>query len=235
MKYLRSLILICALLMVAPVAMAEDSAPRFGKVAESIEAGAYVYIKLEEQGVWIAANNFPVSVGDSIQYSGGAEMRDFHSKTLERTFESIFFVQNAFVVGENEGKMRAAAAARKAAGMTTKPAPVPAPELGEIMPLKEGRTIADIFAEYAQLNDQEVKVNARVIKVSKNILGKNWITLQDGTGTAPDHKLVATSKEIPSKGDVVIVTGTVRTDIDIGSGYKYKVLLEEAMFSPGLE
>ena len=239
MKFLNLLILTSVLIFNTPETIASEagpgSGPEFGTVAESIQAGGYVYIKLEEQGIWIAANNFPVSVGDSIQYSGGAEMRDFHSKTLERTFESVFFVQNAFVVGENEGKMRSAAADRKAAGMTTKPALAPAPELGEIMPLKEGKTIADVFAEYASLKDQEVKVNARVIKVSKNILGKNWITLQDGTGTAPDHKLVATTKETPSKGDLVIVTGIVKTDIDIGSGYKYKVLLEEARFSAGLE
>ena len=151
MKILKALILICTLLIVAPVAMAADSAPQFGKVAESIEAGAYVYIKLEEQGIWIAANNFPVSVGDSIQYSGGAEMRDFHSKTLERTFESVFFVQNAFVVGENEGKMRSAAADRKAAGMTTKPALAQAPELGEIKPLKEGKNHCRYICRICQL------------------------------------------------------------------------------------
>lgn len=239
MKFLNLLILTGVLIFNTPETIASEagpgSGPKFGTVAETIQAGGYVYIKLEEQGVWIAANNFAVSKGDNIQYSGGAEMRNFTSKTLERTFESIFFVQNAFVVGENEGKMRSAAAGRKAEGMTTRPALAAAPAAGEITPLKEGKTVADVLSEYASLKDQQVKVNARVIKVSKNILGKNWITLQDGTGIAPDHKLVATSSEAPSKGDLVIVTATVKTDIDIGSGYKYKVLLEEARFSAGLE
>ena len=239
MKFLNLLILTSFLIFNTADTIASEtgpgSGPNFGTVVESIQAGAYVYIKLEEQGIWIAASNFPVSTGDNIQYSGGSEMSNFYSKTLERTFESVFFVQNAFVVSENEEMMRAAAAVRKAEGMTTQPAPAATPASGEIKPLKEGKTVADVFAEYASLKDQEVKINARVIKVSKNILGKNWITLQDGTGTAPDHKLVATSKESPLKGDLVVVTGTVRTDLDIGSGYKYKVLLEEAMFSPGLE
>ena len=98
-----------------------------------------------------------------------------------------------------------------------------------------GKTIADIFSDSAQLKEQTVSLRARVIKVSKNILGKNWITLQDGTGTEPDNKLRATSLELLEPGDIVIAKGIIRTDIDIGAGYKYKVLLEEATFSPGLK
>ena len=69
------------------------------------------------------------------------------------------------------------------------------------------------------------------MKISQNIQGKNWITLQDGTGTKPDNKLLATSSEIVSPGDLVVVSGILKTDIDIGSGYKYKILLENAAFS----
>jgi hypothetical protein len=32
-------------------------------------------------------------------------------------------------------------------------------------------------------------------------------------------------------GDLVVASGTIRNDIDLGSGYTYKVLLEEATFS----
>ena len=61
-------------------------------------------------------------------------------------------------------------------------------------------------------------------------LGTVWITLQDGTGTEPDNKILATSQEVVSPGDVVIAKGTVVTDMDLGYGYKYKVLLEETTF-----
>lgn len=36
-------------------------------------------------------------------------------------------------------------------------------------------------------------------------------------------------------GDIVTVKGTVRTDLDLGYGCQYKVLLEEASFSQGQE
>jgi hypothetical protein len=82
-----------------------------------------------------------------------------------------------------------------------------------------------------ELADQQVSLRARVVKVSEDILGKNWITLQDGTGDEPNNKLIATSAEIAHIGDLVTVSGVLRTDVALGSGYTYKVLLEEAVFS----
>ena len=108
-----------------------------------------------------------------------------------------------------------------------------APKAGEIKPLADGKTVADIFADSDQLKEQVVSLNARVIKINKAIMGKNWITVQDGTGTAPNDRLLTTSQEVVAPGDLVIVTGTVKTDIDLGYGYQYKVLLEEAAFSEG--
>ena len=106
-----------------------------------------------------------------------------------------------------------------------------APAAGEIAPLDGGKTIANIRAESEQLKGQQVALRAKVMKVSENILGKNWITLEDGTVTAPDNKLLATSSEIAEIGDLVTVTGVVKTNVDLGSGYNYSVLIEEASFT----
>jgi len=62
-------------------------------------------------------------------------------------------------------------------------------------------------------------------------MGKNWVTLQDGTGAAPNDKLMASSSEMVAAGEIVTVKGVVRSNVDLGSGYLYKVLLEEATFS----
>ena len=208
-----------------------------GTVAETMTAGGYVYIMLEEQGTWLAANTFAVSVGDKVQYSGGMEMNEFHSKALDRTFESIFFVSSASLVSQDDGtKPAEATTGHGGSGMGgLKPMSALAPAAGEITPLKDGKTVAAIFAESKQLKGQTVSLNAKVIKVNESIMGRNWITLQDGTGTEPDHKLLATSQEMVATGDIVVVSGTVTTDVDLGYGYKYKVLLEEASFSPAVE
>ena len=120
-------------------------------------------------------------------------------------------------------------AIKKKASAVQTPAP------GEIKPLPDGKTIADIYTDSDQLKNKVVSLNARVIKIKKALMGKNWITLQDGTGSKPDNKLVATSQEAVKPGDLVIVKGTLATNVDLGRGYSYKVMLEEATFSPGLE
>jgi hypothetical protein len=220
--------LTCAFLFSPSVILAAETGT--GTVAETLESGGYVYMKLED-GQWIAANTFAVNKGDKVKYGGAMEMNDFHSKSLDRTFESILFVSEAGLVSDDS----AAKTPAKLPGNANKVAAVQAPAAGEIKPLAEGKTIADIFAESDQLKEQEVSLNAKVIKINRNIMGRNWITLQDGTGTEPKNKLVATSQEVVSPGDIMIVKGTVKTDVDLGRGYHYDVMLEEATFSPGLE
>ncbi len=236
MKSLISVLAFCAFLFCTPVLMAQATGPVTGTVAETMDAGGYVYIRLED-GVWIAANSFAVAKGDKIQYDGAMEMNDFHSQSLDRTFESILFVSQAGLVGAGNANTPEMPMEGHA-GMNMpleKPKMAEAPAAGEITPLADGKTIAGIFAESAQLKEKVVSLNAKVIKINKSIMGRNWITLQDGTGTAPDDRLLATSQEEVSPGDLVIVKGTVNTDVDLGYGYHYKVLLEEASFSPGLE
>ena len=232
MKLIRTALVVCALLMSSPVMMAADAGPTTGTVVESVAAGGYVYLKMDD-GQWIAANAFEVNAGDTIQYSGSMEMNDFHSKSLDRTFDSILFVSQAGPV--NTGNTGHAAMPMEGHGGQAmpmqKPAAVQAPASGEITPLANGKTVASIFAESGKLEDQVISLNAKVIKISKNIMGKNWITLQDGTGTEPDNRLLATSQEGVEPGATVVVKGTVKTDVDLGYGYKYKVLLEEASFT----
>ena len=61
-------------------------------------------------------------------------------------------------------------------------------------------------------------------------MGKNWLHLQDGSGNAADgsHDIVVTSKDSAAVGDVVTAQGLVRTDVNLGSGYAYAVLIEDA-------
>jgi len=64
-----------------------------GKVVETAEAGGYTYICLEENGrkIWAAAPTMKVQIGEVLQLMPGAEMSNFSSKSLGRTFEKIIF------------------------------------------------------------------------------------------------------------------------------------------------
>jgi len=94
----------------------------------------------------------------------------------------------------------------------------------------DAKTVAEVFAGKAALKDKPVTVRGQVVKVSAGILGKNWLHVQDGSGNAKDgtHDLIVTTKDTAAVGDVVSAKGTVRTDVNIGSGYAYAVLVEDA-------
>ncbi len=91
-------------------------------------------------------------------------------------------------------------------------------------------TVAEIITRSAELKDQTVMVRGKVVKYNPEIMGKNWVHLRDGTGSTVDNTndLLVTTTDEARIGDVVTAKGVVRTDEDFGSGYAYKVLIEEA-------
>jgi hypothetical protein len=79
---------------------ANDQMPHKGKVISSINASIYTYIEVSEGGktVWIAAPTLAVKKGDMIGFDEGAPMANFYSKTLNRTFDVVYFVGKAVVL-----------------------------------------------------------------------------------------------------------------------------------------
>jgi hypothetical protein len=94
----------------------------------------------------------------------------------------------------------------------------------------DGKTIAEVFGGRAALNGKPVAVRGKVVKVNHGVMGKTWLHLQDGTGTAADgtNDLVVTTLGDAAVGDVVMVKGKARADVDLGAGYTYRVLVEDA-------
>src|SRR5208283_5206796 len=64
-----------------------------GKVTETINSGGYTYILLEKNGekTWIAVPQMKVTKGQTMSFKPVAEMENFKSKTLNRTFKRIVF------------------------------------------------------------------------------------------------------------------------------------------------
>jgi hypothetical protein len=81
-----------------------------GKVTETMDAGGYTYICLEKDGkkTWAALPATKVTVGQEIKILGGAEMLQFRSNALNRTFDKIIFSG-----GLDQGSAPAAASAKK--------------------------------------------------------------------------------------------------------------------------
>lgn len=92
------------------------------------------------------------------------------------------------------------------------------------------QTVAEVITKRIELKDKSVLVRGKVVKFTPEILNKNWIHLRDGSGSASDntHDVIVTTNGQARVGDVVVVKGVVHIDKDLGSGYAYKVLIEEA-------
>jgi hypothetical protein len=94
----------------------------------------------------------------------------------------------------------------------------------------EARTVAEVFKGRSALKDKTVLVRGRVVKVNSGIKGKNWLHVQDGSGSAADgsHDLIVVTADTAAVGDIVNARGTVRTDVVVGPGYAYDVLVDGA-------
>lgn len=74
------------------------------KVRSTIEVPQYTYLEVTQnkKTLWLAASKVTVKKGDMIRFDDGMEMTNFHSKSLNRTFPSILFVQRVVVTSEKE-------------------------------------------------------------------------------------------------------------------------------------
>ena len=68
-----------------------------GRVVETMDAGGYTYVNLESEGerVWVAIPLTKVSVGEELEAQPGMRMDSFTSKSLNRTFDVIYFSSGA--------------------------------------------------------------------------------------------------------------------------------------------
>ena len=82
----------------------EAQLPQKGKVLSTIAAAPYVYVEVsqDKKTLWLAANALPLKKGDVIRFDNGMVMTNFHSKTLNRTFPSVLFVNSVVVTKEKE-------------------------------------------------------------------------------------------------------------------------------------
>ncbi len=226
--------------------------PHTGKVLETMDAAGYTYAKVDEGGnvYWIAGPKTTIAAGDTISFTEQMVMKDFTSKTLNKTFDYLVFA-NTIVPAD----ATAAAAAHKTAALPagkdahncddcgsndankskkpqtaqTAPHDTVVNEVITVERLPNGATIEELYAQKSDLNGTVVSFNAKVIKVSKNIMGKDWIHLQDGS-TANDITATGLNTTV-NVGDVVTAKGTLKTDVDFGYGYFFPVILEESTFS----
>jgi len=97
----------------------------------------------------------------------------------------------------------------------------------KITPCETCVTIGKLMSEKKSFSGKTIKVKGVVTKVNEEIMGKNWIHIQDGTEGEGVYDLTITSLQSVSVGDTVTFEGKIALDKDFGYGYFYNVLMEE--------
>jgi hypothetical protein len=215
-----------------PAAPAATSPGKSGKVLETMDASGYTYVQVDtgSETFWAAAPQFAVKVGDEVLVPEGMPMTNFSSKTLDRTFETVYFVPSVMVGGGDSLAQQPADQPSMANGSKTNKTTVETTDvdLTGIKVAEGGQTVGDVYAKKAELSGKPVKIRGKVVKFSPMIMGKNWIHIQDGTGEAGANDLTVTTSATANTGDTVVISGTLTTDKDFGYGYAYDVIIEEA-------
>jgi hypothetical protein len=215
-----------------PVAQAEVSgnpAQHQAKVLEVIQTSNYTYLRVSENGSenWIAVNRQEAAPGEVYYYDKEMEMKNFVSKELNRTFESIYFVQEISkepIAAANQMPAAGPMSAAKHSGKVS----TEKKEGISVAPADGSISIAQIYAKRGDYSGKTIKVKGQVVKINEEVMGKNWIHIQDGSGSADDFDLAVTTLDGMKMDDMVTFEGTITLKKDFGAGYFYEVIMEDA-------
>jgi hypothetical protein len=193
------------------------------EVIEVLQASQYTYLQVKEGSEirWVAVTQQKISAGEVYYYDKALEMNDFHSKELDKTFDAIYFVNQISKTPLKQGLIESKS-----------------PHTGKVQTEKDSNitlekqdqeiTIAQIFGNPSSFTEKEFEIRGIVVKVNQSILGKNWIHIQDGTGSNGNFDLTITSQDLAELNSEVTFSGKISLNRDFGAGYVYDVIMEDA-------
>lgn len=193
---------------------------------EVLQATSYTYVKGAEDGkeVWMALPKREVELGKTYYYNPEMEMKNFESKDLNRTFESVYFVNALYdspnmmtkldgVVPDDEFHKKKESEQQKDVNIQH----------------EDGFTAIGILYESKEsLENKKVKVKGIVTKYNPGIMDRNWVHIQDGTGGETSFDLTITTQDQINVGSIASFEGIVAVNKDFGHGYKYELIIEQA-------
>ena len=223
MRTVRKLLIAALILIVAGCGNSGTGDFITVKVLEVQHAGNYTYLYVKGKGPkhWIAVPTVTANPGETYSYQGGLMMTDFYSRELDRTFDEVLFVESL-----NPGQEQAAAESEEFSHhgrISVEKAEV------NVESSAGAIKIAELYADPESYKGKKVRVTGEVSKFNAEIMDRNWVHIQDGSEHEGQFDLTATSSEYFEQGSVVTLEGTLAVDKDFGYGYRYEILLEDAV------
>ncbi len=246
-RNLFSAVVVLSCVCLSSPTFAAPGAPKvFGEITDVIAAAGYTYVEIDtgKGKVWAAGPETSLKVGDRTGFVTEMPMANFHSKSMNRDFPMIYFVNSylaedgsAMAVEVKDLSGSAAPGSGMPAGMMGGMGSLHAPAsvhaktqpvtttATKIAPVKGGHTIAEVYAQKAALKDKTIHVRGQVTKYTASVMGKNWLHLVDGSG---QEDLTVVTTDTSAVGDTVVIEGKLSLDKDFDFGYFYPLLVEDA-------
>jgi hypothetical protein len=195
-------------------------------VKEILKTPKYIYLNVTEkkERFWIATRVQDVKVGETYYYKGGLLKTNFESKEYNRVFDKIYLVSNIVSSKHssnqkiNESNIKNELPAKKPEYTLNK---------SNKIEVKGSLKIAKLVANPKSYEGKMIQLSGKCVKINPNIMGKNWIHLQDGSKN--EYDLVITSDTFVKEGTVLTLKGKVTLNKDFGAGYKYDLIVEDAV------
>ncbi len=190
-----------------------------GELVETFNSGGYTYahLKTDQGSVWAAGPSTAINKSDKVSFIGKVAMIDFYSKSLDRKFENIYFV-DAFIINGVKTDSMVIDPHKK----IDKPQ---AAALKTFSKAENGQNIADILKNKDELAGKMVKVRGQVSKYTDSVMGKNWLHIRDSSS---NQDITITTSASAKLNDIVLAEGKLILNKDYGYGYIYEVLIEDA-------
>lgn len=186
-------------------------------VEEVLQTSKYTYLFLNENGstYWIAIAKAQVEKGEEVMYTGGLRMHGFQSTELNRVFENLLLVSSISRAGKEQESLF------KKLQETPE-----AVEKEKIIPAKGSIKLSDLWSNPEKYSGKQILVTGRCTKLNLQIMGKNWIHIEDESGSGKD--LTITTQDVLPIGKAGTFEGIIALNKDFGSGYRYELIMEEA-------
>ncbi|MBW2568432.1 MAG: nucleotide-binding protein [Deltaproteobacteria bacterium] len=222
-----------------------------GTIIEFQDVKDYTYLHLKDStgDIWAAIPKTPVETEKKIELSNIIVMKNFQSKTLDKTFDIILFAVPSTKNQAIKAQAGTMPSGKMPPGMMPAGMPGSMPQgstpngMGDSQPKvvfkdikiikatgKDAYNIEEVYSKKKELSKKTVTVRAKVVKFLPGVMGKNWIHIQDGTGSseAKTHDITVSTLDTTEVGDEVIVHGTLEIDKNFGSMHSFVVIIEDA-------
>ena len=233
MKKICLLLLSCATI-VGGAGAHDSKKPESHKVVvqEVIQTKNYTYLHVTEAARtnWLAVPSMEATAGEVYYYTGPMPMPNFESKELHRTFDTVLFLGGVSREPITEESLKKNA--NPNAGADNKPykrtVPSETRKKIKIEPVAGSISISELLANKDKYAGKTITLRGEVTKFNPQIMNKNWIHIQDGTDAGGKFDLAITSNDEVAVGDNIVVEGKISLDKDLGYGYFFEVIMEDA-------